>query len=133
MLQVDKKEGESCRKMQNATKKWGKHEGIYIFVCMKRLLELTDIEIRMGFAASCVETAAKQAGYSYQEMYRRMKRVGLINNYILRHYEVIHTESRENITADILQTLSNWEASRGITAPKDPNLYLQQEKGGDVC
>lgn len=119
--------------MQNATKKWVKHEGIYIFVCMKRLLELTDIEIRMGFAASCVETAAKQAGYSYLEMYRRMKRVGLINNYILRHYEVIHTESRENITADILQTLSNWETSRGITVTKDTNLCLQQEKGGDVC
>lgn len=29
---------------------------------MKRLLELTEIEIRMGFAASCVEAAAKQAG-----------------------------------------------------------------------
>lgn len=85
---------------------------------------LTDIEIRMGFAASRVETAAKQAGCSYLEMYRRMKRVGLINNYILQHYEVIHTESRENITADILETLSRWEASRGITAPKDTNLYL---------
>lgn len=102
---------------------------------MKRLLELTDIEIRMGFAASCVETAAKQAGCNYKEMYRRMKRVELINNYILRHYEAIHTESRENITADILETLSNWEASQGITAPKGTNLYLQnqQEKGESVC
>ena len=40
---------------------------------MERLLELTDIEIRMGFAASCVETAAKQVGCTYKEMYRRMK------------------------------------------------------------
>ena len=34
---------------------------------MERLLELTDIEIRMGFAASCVETAAKQVGCTYKE------------------------------------------------------------------
>lgn len=94
---------------------------------MKRLLELTDIEIRMGFAASCVETAAKQAGCTYKEMYRRMKRVGLINNYILRHYETIHTESRGNITADILETLGNWEASQGITAPKGTHLYVQNQ------
>ena len=60
---------------------------------MERLLELTDIEIRMGFAASCVETAAKQVGCTYKEMYRRMKRVGLIDKYILRHYDTIHTET----------------------------------------
>lgn len=99
---------------------------------MERLLELTDIEIRMGFAASCVETAAKHAGCTYKEMYRRMKRVGLIENYILRHYDTIHTESRENITANILECLDNWEASQGITAPKGTNLYLlQQQKKGD--
>lgn len=102
---------------------------------MKRLLELTEIEIRMGFAASCVEAASKQAGCTYKEMYNRMKRVGLINNYILRHYETIHTESRENIIADILECLNRWEASQGITFPTgmNPGLSKQQEKGGGVC
>ena len=87
---------------------------------MERLLELTDIEIRMGFAASCVETATKQVGCTYNEMYRRMKRVGLIDKYI---------------TANILESLDNWEASQGITAPKGTNLYLlkQQEKGDGKC
>lgn len=87
---------------------------------MERLLELSDIEIRMGFAASCVEAAAKQVGCSYKEMYKRMKRVGLINNYILRHYDTIHTESRENITENILECLDNWEAKR-------------QKKGDSSC
>lgn len=102
---------------------------------MKRLLELTEIEIRMGFAASCVEAASKQVGCTYKEMYKRMKRVGLINHYILRHYETIHTESRENIIADILECLNRWEASQGITLPTDTNsgLSKQQEKGGGVC
>ena len=42
---------------------------------MERLLELTDIEIRMGFAASCIEAAAKQVGCTYKEMYRLDKRL----------------------------------------------------------
>lgn len=102
---------------------------------MKRLLELTDIEVRMGFAASCIEAAAKRVGCSYKEMYQRMKRVGLINNYIMRHYGTIHTESRENITDSILECLENWEAYQGITAPKGTNLYLlrQKEKGNSSC
>ena len=102
---------------------------------MERLLELTDIEIRMGFAASCIEAAAKQVGCTYKEMYRRMKRVDLINGYILRHYDTIHTVSRENITANVLECLNNWEASQGFTAPKGTNLYLlkQQEKGNGSC
>ena len=91
---------------------------------MKQLLELTDLEIRMGFAASCVEAAAKCVGCSYSEMYQRMKRVELINNFIIRHYETIHTESRENITDSVLECLNNWEAYQGITAPKGTNLYL---------
>ncbi len=102
---------------------------------MELLLELTDIEVRMGFAASCVEAAAKRVGCTYKEMYRRMKRVGLINNYIIRHYDTIHTESRENVTESVLQCLDNWEAYQGITAPKGTNLYLlrQQQKGNISC
>ena len=102
---------------------------------MELLLELTDIEVRMGFAASCVEAAAKRVGCTYKEMYRRMKRVGLINNYIIRHYDTIHTESRENVTESVLQCLDNWEAYQGITAPKGTNLHLlrQQQKGTISC
>lgn len=102
---------------------------------MELLLELTDIEVRMGFAASCVEAAAKRVGCTYKEMYRRMKRVGLINNYIIRHYDTIHTESRENVTESVLQCLDNWEAYQGITAPQGTNLYLlrQQQKGNISC
>lgn len=101
---------------------------------MKKLLELTDTEIRLGFAASCIEGVAQRLGCSYSEMYRRMKRIKLINNYIIRHYDTIHTESRENITNSIIECLNNWEAYQGITAPKNTNLYtLQQEKGSSSC
>lgn len=53
------------------------------------------IEDRMIFASSCVESAARVLGVSAKEMYERMKHVDLINGYILKHYEAIHSESRE--------------------------------------
>lgn len=71
------------------------------------------IEDRMSFASSCVECAARNMNTSTSEMYKRMKEVNLIEGYILKHYEVLHTLSRENVTQDIIGCLLNWEAKRG--------------------
>lgn len=68
-----------------------------------------DIEDRMIFAASCIESIAKKWNLPSDEVYRRMKRVNLIEGYILKHYETIHTESRDNITDDIAGCLLQWE------------------------
>lgn len=67
------------------------------------------IEDRMIFAASCVESAARVLGISAKDMYKRMKRVNLIDGYILKHYEAIHSESRRHITEDIVGCLLDWE------------------------
>lgn len=63
----------------------------------------------MIFASSCVESAARVLGVSAKEMYKRMKRVDLINGYILKHYEAIRSESREHVTEDIVGSLRNRE------------------------
>ena len=68
-----------------------------------------NIEDRMIFAASCIESVARKWNLPPNEVYRRMKRVNLIEGYILKHYDVIHTESRENITEDIADCLLQWE------------------------
>ena len=68
-----------------------------------------NIEDRMIFAASCIESVARKWNLPSNEVYRRMKRVNLIEGYILKHYDVIHTESRENITEDIADCLLQWE------------------------
>lgn len=39
------------------------------------------------FTSSCIEAAARKVGCSTGEMYRRMKRVGLIAGFILPGYE----------------------------------------------
>ena len=63
----------------------------------------------MGFVASCIEDAAEKLGLDYTEVYERMKAVGLIESYIILHYDVLHTESRANVTAGIIDTLKRWE------------------------
>ena len=52
-------------------------------------------ELRNIFAFSCVEAAARKLGCSTSEMYRRMKRVGLIHGFIIPGYEALHSQSRE--------------------------------------
>ena len=69
--------------------------------------------LRNIFASSCVEAAAIKVGCSTGEMYRRMKRVGLISGFILPGYEALHTQSREHVTEDVLGALHIWEKKLG--------------------
>lgn len=38
-----------------------------------------------------------------------MKRIRLIEDYIWELYDVLHTQSREYVTEDVLKTLDIWE------------------------
>lgn len=71
-------------------------------------------ESKMIFASSCVESAARQRNISTSEMYQKMKRVGLIDGFILKCYEGLHTQSRQHVTEDILGALDIWEAKKGM-------------------
>ena len=72
-------------------------------------IELSDNEILMGFVASCVESVATATDTDYLEIYNRMNAVGLIEKYIMPHYDVLHTESRQNVTEGLIDTLKRWE------------------------
>lgn len=76
--------------------------------------QLSDTEIKIGFVASCIESAADRIGCKYDEMLNRMEAVGLIDNYIYPHYEALHTENRSNLTDNILSTLHQWENKQRI-------------------
>ncbi|MCQ2152145.1 MAG: DUF3791 domain-containing protein [Bacteroidales bacterium] len=79
---------------------------------MGTLIQRTEQEILMGFVASCIEDVAEKLGLDYAEVYVRMKTVGLIENYIIPHYDVLHTESRANVTAGMIDTLTRWEGQK---------------------
>ena len=66
-------------------------------------------ENRNIFAASCIESVAAALQQPAADVYQRMKRVNLIDEYILPCYEVLHSESRESVTQDIIRTLELWE------------------------
>lgn len=63
----------------------------------------------MAFVSTCIETTARQLNISYKEVYQRMKRVNLIERFILPHYETLHSESRENLAEVLVECMNNWE------------------------
>jgi len=65
---------------------------------------------QIHFVVMAVESAARKMGISGQEMYSRLKAQNLIHNRLLARYEDLHTQSREWVTDDIIETLQNWEA-----------------------
>ena len=46
----------------------------------------------MAFVSTCIEATARLLNTSYKEVYQRMKQVGLIERYIIPHYEALHTQ-----------------------------------------
>lgn len=79
---------------------------------MKNVVEIPKTQVIMAFVATCIETTARWLGKSYKEVYQRMKRVDMIEQYILPHYETLHTESRENLAKGLVECLNNWEAKK---------------------
>lgn len=76
----------------------------------------TEEELKTTFTASCIESIADALGISASEAYRRMQRVGLIEGYIWRCYDTLHTQSREYVTEDVLEALETWERKKGGNA-----------------
>ena len=72
-------------------------------------IEPTKEEIVMAFVASCIEDVADRLNVPYIEIFERMERVGLIDKFIYPCYEGLHTESRENLTTELIDTLNRWE------------------------
>ena len=78
---------------------------------MENKIQLSKEDIVMGFVASCIEDVADTLGVDYYEVYRRMDAVKMIDEYIIPNYEVLHSESRRNVTDGLIDTLKRWEES----------------------
>lgn len=76
---------------------------------MEGYIEPTQEEIKMAFVASCIEDVADRLGLPYIEVFERMEEVGMIDGYIYPCYEALHTESRENLTTSLIDTLKRRE------------------------
>ena len=76
---------------------------------MEHTIEISKDQILMAFVATCIETTARLLNVSYKDVFQRMKKVGMIEHFIIPHYEVLHSESRENIAEGMVECLNNWE------------------------
>lgn len=79
---------------------------------MEQLVEISRTQAIMAFVATCIEATARRLNTSYKEVYNRMKRIGMIERYIVPHYEALHTESRENIVDGLIDCLNRWEVTQ---------------------
>ena len=75
-------------------------------------MEPSKDEIVMAFVASCIESVADKMNLGYREIFERMDKVGMIDSYIYPCYEQLHTESRENLTLSLIDTLNLWEKDK---------------------
>ena len=67
---------------------------------------------RVHFAVMAIESAARNLGVSGRELHDRLKAQDLIHTRLIGRYEMLHTQSREWVADDIVETLKNWEAGR---------------------
>ena len=65
---------------------------------------------RIHFATMALESGAQKLGITPLIMYRRLKQQDLIHQRLIRHYDMLHTQSLDYVAEDIAETLQNWEA-----------------------
>ena len=77
---------------------------------MEEIRKISKEQIVMACGANCIETTARILDTDYYEIYKRMVRVGMIENYIIPNYEPLHSESRDVLAERLIECLNNWEA-----------------------
>ncbi len=67
---------------------------------------------RLAFTVLAIEASAQKMGILPSEMRRRLDKVGLIKSLIQDCYDTLHTESREAVANEVVETLRNWEKEK---------------------
>jgi len=79
---------------------------------MQNKITLSHTQIVLAFVSTCIEATARTLGVTYSEVFNRMKRLGIIENYIYPNYDTLHTESRENVAMDMIECMNLWEGKQ---------------------
>ena len=79
---------------------------------MKKLLELFAKEKKPRKGLLAIEKGAKIMNVPSKNMYMRLKKQGLIHNFLLPYYEELHTQSSDWVARTTVETLKNWEMAQ---------------------
>ena len=55
---------------------------------------------QLEFSTYCIGNVADALGIDDREAYNRLRKSGILLDYIVKHYDVLHTYSRRYITDD---------------------------------
>ena len=66
-------------------------------------------EKKLEFVVFCIENVAEQLNELPENIYSRLNNLGLIDDLLFDCYEVLHTQSKQHITEDIILALKNRE------------------------
>lgn len=75
-------------------------------------IKLSKKEIEYGFLSQCIEAVAEAEKCSYLDIFERMENVNMTEGYVLAHYNVLHTESMENVVAELVDLLHKRESNK---------------------
>lgn len=60
----------------------------------------------LEFAVFCIENVAQKLGVNAKQVYQAFaEKSDILNGYIIPEYDVLHTQSREYIIADLLDVM----------------------------
>ena len=69
-----------------------------------------DMYRKIHFAVMAIESGARKMEIPAPQMVARLNNVGLIHKRLIGLYDILHTQSLEYVTDDIVETLKNFEA-----------------------
>lgn len=67
---------------------------------------------KIHFAVMAIEGSAKKLNVPGHVMFNRLKKQDIIHSRLLKHYELLHTQSLDWVVDDTIETLENWERER---------------------
>lgn len=70
---------------------------------------------RIHFAVMAIEGSAKKLNISGEEMFKRLNKQDIIHSRLIKHYELLHTQSLDWVVDDTIETLNNWEKEKKET------------------
>lgn len=77
---------------------------------LTKRMNTEDTYNRIHLAVMAIERGAQLMKVPPKEMYLRLKKQGLIHNFLLPYYEELHTQSVDWLAATTTESLKNWEA-----------------------
>lgn len=76
----------------------------------KTFFKDSDTYRKIHFAVMAIESGAKKMQIPAPQLVDRLNRFDLIHNRLIRHYDMLHTQSLEYVSDDIVETLNNRES-----------------------